>query len=524
MIIFKFNLRIKVLAVLLFLTSFIICAFGQSFSGEEKKGLNESIFELLENYEQFSINRNGISADENVLNNVFSVDAKLYNDIIPANNRVNDISVADYIFDLNYFYRNGLPVIISNVQIGEPQRMDKNQYKLTLNLDKAVSGYTEYGIKYEEVFNLDVYVSFIKDSSAFSNFKIDKIIGNPEGRFVTLKFVNRTDKEWSGLPIIVNHRAYESNDKGEVYLDKLPNRDVIIAVKLGWLNKEDVILKNEDSFHLDSLFAVNNRTIPSRIDPNVKKFVVKELNHDFKLNVAAIVPYTNTFGFGETIESANGRPEVKLKNKIGGGFQVGFEIGQRIVDRPSFDIYLRTGFKYTYSYSVVEFSHDGNEYYTIHNDTITSFQYRSALQMFEVPIGIEFIKSFNGFDLMIKPAVHLSMNDKGNYTIKGDMVNDDNVLNASEIDSRSTRLSIMPRENAKGVKVNYNLFLGFGKDIGNNWRLYGGPNFYMGNSFNTTYWPTPYTSTIDDLSAIRTHLNKIKIRSVMLELGFRKKF
>ena len=427
------------------------------------------------------------------------------------------ISVDEYIKTLNLFYPVGLSINIQDVQLGEIKFKSNSTYQINATLIKYISGLCSYEENYVDSFELNLTIGFSKDSATFNNFIIKNIESKSIGRFFTFVFEKNNGKKLKKFPVYLNRNKYVTNVEGEIFLENLSiEKNTNVTV-----NKPDYFIVNENSFDLDKIIEDNLKNFSGDVDPNKNKLIVKKRNSDFKLSFAPFIPYTNGFGFEKALKVPDGSHDLKFRNRFSYGYQIGFEAGHRIIDKEKFDIYIRTGIKYNASKSSVVISHDKNQYFTSSSDTINLFRFNSRLNVYDIPLSVELISSGRKFDVVAKLGLNFSMYDKGSYKIKGEYVNGENSLGASKIDPKETKSNIKYNLDSN---VNINLFVGIEKKLNETNSVFFGPNIYFGNAVAGDYPITSYSNRIDDLSLIQKHFNKIKIRSMMLEVGFRRKF
>jgi hypothetical protein len=155
---------------------------AQEFSDEERSLIASKIDELLSNYQKYGgLSKDGATISDEYINYVNSLfkgtaDVFIYNDIDPENLMEKKITISEYNFKIQSWYKGGLAISLSwdasLMSEAEPVPDIKNGYKVSLLLEKQVMGLYKSSRIINNTSDLFFIIEFRKKGKILTDFKI----------------------------------------------------------------------------------------------------------------------------------------------------------------------------------------------------------------------------------------------------------------------------------------------------------------------------------------------------------------
>ncbi len=175
--------HMKKFTILLFLTIATFSAFSQEFKDWEIKRIHEDTKGVIDLYNTYSDIIGDISETREDREKFFipqlvelfvSKKAMVYNDLDPDKKAGEKLPIERYAANIILWYPNGLATEVSlkNIEFGDIQQMDEENYFINVNAIKYISGFY-LGQKLNRVTSLLEYrIGFQKKDRVYTNYKI----------------------------------------------------------------------------------------------------------------------------------------------------------------------------------------------------------------------------------------------------------------------------------------------------------------------------------------------------------------
>jgi hypothetical protein len=505
-----------------------IRTYCQLSSNLQKRVLNESLLQLIDNYEIYArFTSDNKRIDENYIakfKDLFQEGASIFIDILPSNKISDKANITEYVDLLKKYYTKGVGIKISNILFSQPYYIGDGEYEINVSLDKEIYGYNNTNVNYKDIIPLIFNIGFKTTGATINQLRIKGISGSPRGRF--LKF--RIYKSFTKAPvrnaeIRLGSHVYKTDQNGFAVVEDIdPSKSHTLSIikepykkiMFSGVNIDDYINSNTDKNH--------RRLKYDYYDPNEFIYFLNTLTFSVSPSFSFTIPGI------KTIRSLEQTKDLGLYNlKESGNFspRFGINLGLTLLHTSKFNISTHTGFEMNFINS--SYSFDSCYVEQTLNDPIngqyskkinlSDFQQRISLNFVEFPLlfSIKY-KAFNKFDVNGNFGIRFGYLYKGTSDLESGYRSID-ILGTVDTVMSKTFKDFIP----EAGYFSYQLGLTISKEIRPNLRIYAGPTLLL-YSKELSRNNNPVDCIVSDNGEINNIYNtyrKIRLQNIAFEIG-----